>query len=92
MHFAIAFVNSLLYIIQYRNLKEKNFDQNYFRIGSVATLETIVFYSTLVAWIILILSTILGAMGIFAVGKNIYRSKSNIFINYYFIIWCLYFD
>ena len=29
--FAIAFVNSLLYIIQYRNLKEKNFDQNYFR-------------------------------------------------------------
>lgn len=25
--FALAFVNSLLYIIQYRNLREKNFDQ-----------------------------------------------------------------
>ena len=41
--FALAFVNSLLYIIQYRNLREKNFDQKYFRIGSVATLETVVF-------------------------------------------------
>ncbi|MDU3556962.1 MAG: cytochrome c biogenesis protein [Staphylococcus epidermidis] len=78
--FAIAFVNSLLYIIQYRNLKEKNFDQNYFRIGSVATLETIVFYSTLVAWIILILSTILGAQwGIFAVGKQIFIDPKVIF-------------
>ena len=43
--FAVAFVNALLYIIQYRNLKEKIFDQNYFRIGSVATLESIIFYS-----------------------------------------------
>ena len=43
MPFALAFVNCLLYIIQYRNLKEKNFDQKYFRIGSVATLESIVF-------------------------------------------------
>lgn len=78
--FAIAFVNSLLYIIQYRNLKEKNFDQNYFRIGSVATLETIVFYSTLIAWIILILSTILGAQwGIFAVGKEIFIDPKVIF-------------
>ena len=78
--FAIAFVNSLLYIIQYRNLKEKNFDQNYFRIGSVATLETIVFYSTFVAWIILILSTILGAQwGIFAVGKQIFIDPKVIF-------------
>ena len=41
--FAVAFVNALLYIIQYRNLKEKNFDQNYFRIGSVGTLESIIF-------------------------------------------------
>ena len=42
--FALAFVNSLLYIIQYRNLREKNFDQKYFRIGSVATLETVVLF------------------------------------------------
>ena len=41
--FALAFVNALLYIMQYRNLKEKRFDQKYFRIGSVATLESIVF-------------------------------------------------
>ena len=59
--FAVAFVNALLYIIQYRNLKEKIFDQNYFRIGSVATLESIIFYSTLIGFIVLILSIILGA-------------------------------
>ena len=45
--FALAFVNALLYIIQYKNLKEKNFNQKYFRIGSVATLEKIIFFSTL---------------------------------------------
>ncbi|MBL7573390.1 cytochrome C assembly family protein [Staphylococcus saccharolyticus] len=71
--FAVAFVNSLLYIIQYRNLKEKNFDQNYFRIGSVATLESIIFYSTLIAWIVLIVSIILGAQwGIFSVEHRIF--------------------
>ncbi|PTE91572.1 cytochrome C assembly protein, partial [Staphylococcus epidermidis] len=89
--FAIAFVNSLLYIIQYRNLKEKNFDQNYFRIGSVATLETIVFYSTLVAWIILILSTILGAQwGIFAVGKQIFIDPKVIFSTIITLLYVFY--
>ena len=89
--FAIAFVNSLLYIIQYRNLKEKNFDQNYFRIGSVATLETIVFYSTLVAWIILILSTILGAQwGIFAVGKRIFIDPKVIFSSIITLLYGVY--
>lgn len=71
--FAVAFVNALLYIIQYRNLKEKNFDQNYFRIGSVGTLESIIFYSTLTGFIVLILSIILGAQwGVFAVGNKIF--------------------
>lgn len=41
--FAVAFVNALLYIIQYRNLKEKTLIKNYFRIGSVGTLESIIF-------------------------------------------------
>ncbi|MCU5746074.1 cytochrome c biogenesis protein [Staphylococcus sp. SQ8-PEA] len=59
--FAFAFVNGVLYLIQYRNLKEKRFTQKYFRIGSVATLEKIVFYSTLVGFLFFILSTILGA-------------------------------
>ncbi|MBO1198470.1 cytochrome c biogenesis protein CcsA [Staphylococcus simiae] len=71
--FALAFVNALLYIIQYRNLKEKRFDQKYFRIGSVATLESIVFYSTLTGWIVLIFSIILGAQwGVIAVGESIF--------------------
>ncbi|ASE36280.1 MULTISPECIES: cytochrome c biogenesis protein [Staphylococcus] len=59
--FAFAFVNCLLYLIQYRNLKEKRFTQKYFRIGSVATLEKTVFYSSLIGFILLIVSTILGA-------------------------------
>lgn len=71
--FALAFVNALLYIIQYRNLREKKFDQKYFRIGSVATLETIVFYSSLSGLIILIFSIILGAQwGFYAVGESIF--------------------
>ena len=43
MLFALAFVNALLYIIQYKTLK-KNFNQKYFRIGSVATLEKLYFF------------------------------------------------
>ncbi|HDH1905897.1 TPA: cytochrome c biogenesis protein CcsA [Staphylococcus aureus] len=71
--FALAFVNALLYIMQYRNLKEKRFDQKYFRIGSVATLESIVFYSTLSGWIILIFSIILGTQwGVISVGERIF--------------------
>ncbi|MGW9857311.1 HemX protein [Staphylococcus hominis] len=72
--FALAFVNALLYIIQYKNLKEKNFNQKYFRIGSVATLEKIVFYSTVGGLVILILSVILIAQwGIYAVGESIFK-------------------
>ena len=41
--------------------------------GSVATLESIIFYSTLIAWIVLIVSIILGAQwGIFSVGHRIF--------------------
>lgn len=78
--FALAFVNALLYIIQYRNLKEKRFDQKYFRIGSVATLESIVFYATLTGWLILIFSIILGAQwGVIAVGQRILIDPKVIF-------------
>ena len=41
--FAFAFVNCILYFIQYKNLKQKRFNQKYFRIASVATLEQVVF-------------------------------------------------
>lgn len=72
--FALAFVNALLYIIQYKNLKEKNFNQKYFRIGSVATLEKIIFFSTLGGLVIFILSVILIAQwGIYAVGVAIFK-------------------
>ena len=71
--YALAFVNALLFIIQYRNLKEKNFDQKYFRIGSVASLENIVFYSSLAGFVLMIMSIILGAQwGVFSVGKSIF--------------------
>ncbi|AYU55435.1 cytochrome c biogenesis protein [Staphylococcus debuckii] len=59
--FSLAFVNGALYILQYRNLKQKHFDQKYFRIGSVFSLEKIMFYSTLIGLIILIIGVILGA-------------------------------
>lgn len=74
MLFALAFVNALLYIIQYKTLKKKNFNQKYFRIGSVATLEKIIFFSTLGSLVILILSVILIAQwGIYAVGIAIFK-------------------
>lgn len=70
--FAFAFVNSILYLIQYKNLKQKRFDQKYFRIASVATLEQIVFYSSLIGFLFIILSIILGAQwGFNALGLNI---------------------
>ena len=59
--FAFAFVNCILYFIQYKNLKQKRFNQKYFRIASVATLEQVVFYSTLIGFSLIILSIILGA-------------------------------
>lgn len=59
--FTFAFVNAILYIIQYNNLKQKRFTQKYFRLGSVATLEQTVFISSLVGFVFIILSIILGA-------------------------------
>ncbi|WP_436854073.1 cytochrome c biogenesis protein CcsA [Staphylococcus caeli] len=70
--FAFAFVNCILYLIQYKNLKQKRFDQKYFRIGSVATLEQIVFYSSLIGFIFIMLSIILGAQwGFNTIGTRI---------------------
>ncbi|EKU50179.1 cytochrome C assembly family protein [Staphylococcus massiliensis] len=70
--FAFAFVNGLLFLVQYRNLKEKRFDHSYFRIGSVAFLEQLLFYSTLTGFIILVLSLILGGLwGLFTIGSGI---------------------
>ena len=78
--FALAFVNCLLYIIQYRNLKERILIK-YFRIGSVATLESIVFFTTLAGWIILIFSIILGAQwGVFSIGQQIFIDPKVIFL------------
>ena len=72
MLFALAFVNALLYIIQYKT-KEKNFNQKYFRIGSVATLEKNYIFQ-LWRLVILILSVILIAQwGIYAVGIAIFK-------------------
>ncbi|MGD3154886.1 inner membrane protein YpjD [Staphylococcus warneri] len=89
--FALAFVNCLLYIIQYRNLKEKNFDQKYFRIGSVATLESIVFFTTLAGWIILIFSIILGAQwGVFSVGQQIFIDPKVIFSSVITLLYGIY--
>ena len=71
--FAIAFVNALLYLIQFRNLKEKRFTQEYFRIGSVATLEKGVFYSSFLGAMLLFVSLILGVQwGLISVGLPIF--------------------
>ncbi|QLK85966.1 inner membrane protein YpjD [Staphylococcus sp. 17KM0847] len=71
--FAIGFVNAILYLVQYRNLKLKRFNQNYFRMSSVGTLEKTVFYCTLVGEIILFVSLILGVQwGLISVGTHIF--------------------
>ena len=89
--FALAFVNSLLYIIQYRNLREKNFDQKYFRIGSVATLEEIIFYSSLAGFIILMLSVILGAQwGVYTIGHRIFADSKVILSTIITILYAIF--
>ncbi|UXR77426.1 MULTISPECIES: cytochrome c biogenesis protein [unclassified Staphylococcus] len=71
--FAIAFVNAILYLIQYQNLRLKRFNQNYFRIGSVSTLEKTVFYFTLIGVITLFVSLLCGVQwGLFSVGPHIF--------------------
>lgn len=70
--FSLAFVNGVLYVLQYRNLKHKHFDQKYFRIGSVYSLEKMTFYSTVIGLVILIIGVILGAQwGFQTIGFNI---------------------
>ncbi|NHM76148.1 cytochrome c biogenesis protein CcsA [Staphylococcus sp. 11007852] len=84
LFFAIACVNAILYLIQYRNLKEKRFNQDYFRIGSVATLEKGVFYSSFLGVMLLFISILLGIQwGILTVGHHIFldlKVISSIFI------------
>lgn len=71
--FAIACVNAILYLIQFRNLKEKRFNQDYFRIGSVATLEKGVFYSSFVGVMLLFVSVVLGIQwGLITLGGHIF--------------------
>ncbi|MGJ5711747.1 cytochrome c biogenesis protein CcsA [Staphylococcus auricularis] len=71
--FAFAFVNAILYLIQYNNLKRKQFSQVYFRIASVATLEKTVFYSSLIGFVMLIFSIILGVQwGLNTLGNPIF--------------------
>ncbi|MBA8758827.1 cytochrome C assembly protein [Staphylococcus schleiferi subsp. coagulans] len=71
--FAVAFVNAIIYLIQYRNLKQKRFNQNYFRISSIGTLEKIVFYSSLVGTIIMFISLLLGILrGMNSIGFHIF--------------------
>ncbi|AJC95992.1 cytochrome C assembly protein [Staphylococcus hyicus] len=73
LFFAIACVNAILYLIQFRNLKEKRFNQDYFRIGSVATLEKGVFFSSFIGAMLLLISILLGIQwGIFTIGNHIF--------------------
>ncbi|ARJ49966.1 cytochrome c biogenesis protein CcsA [Staphylococcus lutrae] len=71
--FAVAFVNAIIYLIQYRNLKEKRFTQNYFRMSSISTLEKMVFYSSLIGVMIMFISLVLGIQwGMISIGYMIF--------------------
>ncbi|EIA5724977.1 cytochrome c biogenesis protein CcsA [Staphylococcus pseudintermedius] len=71
--FAVAFVNAIIYLIQYRNLKEKRFTQNFFRMSSIATLEKLVFYSSLIGVIFMFISLVLGIQwGMVSIGYDIF--------------------
>lgn len=92
--FAVAFVNSILYLIQHHNLKEKKFTQNFFRISSLSTLEKLVFYSTVLGNLLLFASLILGIQwSLMTVGANIFTdikviSSLLIFLCYTIYILC----
>ncbi|EJY6913535.1 TPA: cytochrome c biogenesis protein CcsA [Staphylococcus pseudintermedius] len=71
--FAVAFVNAIIYLIQYRNLKEKRFTQYFFRMSSIATLEKLVFYSSLIGVIFMFISLVLGIQwGMVSIGYDIF--------------------
>ncbi|MFO3688974.1 cytochrome c biogenesis protein CcsA [Staphylococcus felis] len=71
--FAIAFVNSIIYLMQFQNLKQKKFTQYFFRMSSLEQIEYIVFFCSLVGNVLLLVSLILGVQwGLMTVGLHIF--------------------
>lgn len=70
--FAFSFVNALVYLLQYRNLKKKRFNKQFVRITSIDVLGRVVFYTALIGFISLLVSLILGLQwGIYSIGLAI---------------------
>nr|WP_263313050.1 cytochrome c biogenesis protein [Mammaliicoccus sp. Marseille-Q6498] len=71
--FAMSTSYAILYILQRKNLKEKKFNQKFFRIGSIDQLEQNVFRFTLLGFLVLLISLILGIQwGLIIIGSEIW--------------------
>nr|WP_232796198.1 cytochrome c biogenesis protein CcsA [Staphylococcus canis] len=89
--FAIAFVNAIIYIMQFQNLKRKRFTQHFFRISSLANIEHIVFLSSIIGNILLFVSLILGVQwGLVTIGLHIFRDLKVILSVAIFLCYTVY--
>ncbi|MCJ0924809.1 cytochrome c biogenesis protein [Mammaliicoccus sciuri] len=71
--FALSTSHAILYLLQRKNLKEKKFNQKFFRMGSIDQLEQNVFRFTLVGFLVLLISLILGIQwGLIIIGSEIW--------------------
>lgn len=71
--FALSTSYAVLYLIQRKNLKEKKFDQKFFRMDSIEQLEQNVFRFSLIGFLVLLISLILGVQwGLIIIGSEIW--------------------
>ncbi|GGI40283.1 cytochrome C assembly family protein [Mammaliicoccus stepanovicii] len=71
--FALSTSYAILYLLQRKNLKEKKFNQKFFRMGSLEQLEQNIFKFSLVGFLVLLISLILGVQwGIIIIGSEIW--------------------
>ena len=71
--FALSTSHAILYLLQRKNLKEKTFNQKFFRMGSIEQLEQNVFRFSLVGFLVLLISLILGIQwGLIIIGSEIW--------------------
>lgn len=58
--FALSTSHAILYLLQRKKFKREKFNQKFFRMGSIDQLEQNVFRFTLVGFLVLLISLILG--------------------------------
>ncbi|GGE42552.1 cytochrome c assembly protein [Pullulanibacillus camelliae] len=89
--FAISFILSMMYLVEYRLLKQKKWDQRLIHFGSLARLEQGAFYCNLLGVPLLLISLLLGIIRATDVFSNVNWLDSKIITSFLVLLaYCLY--